>query len=200
MESTDCDPGPDPVTSAALGYLDRDVSEAGRLWCRKGGMTRSRIESGDRMALSDAELYRRHAGELTRFATMLVGPDDAQDVISTAFARCMTSKQWTDVADRRAYLFRAVSNEAKNLRRSAARRRARELAASPDPVVEVRTPRPEVRAAILELSVRQRAVVYLTYWHDMTDAMIAAHLGIGAGSVRRHLARARSKLREALDE
>lgn len=152
------------------------------------------------MALSDADIYRRHANELTRYATVLVGPDDAQDVVSAAFARCMTSKHWADVADRRAYLFRAVSNEAKNLRRAAARRRKRESAAPREAAVEIGTPRPDVRAAIEELSVRQRAVVYLTYWQDMTDAMVADHLGIGAGSVRRHLARARTKLREALDE
>lgn len=152
------------------------------------------------MALSDADIYRRHANELTRYASVLVGPDDAQDVVSAAFTRCLTSKQWAEVADRRAYLFRSVSNEAKNLRRAAARRHRRETAAPQDAMVEVRTPRPDVRAAIEELSVRQRAVVFLTYWHDMTDAMVADHLGIGAGSVRRHLARARTKLREALDE
>ncbi|HDH25070.1 MAG TPA: hypothetical protein ENH00_02605, partial [Actinobacteria bacterium] len=59
---------------------------------------------------------------------------------------------------------------------------------------------PDVVAAIGGLSVRQRSVVYLAYWEDMTDQMIAEYLGIGSGSVRRHLGRARSKLREVLDE
>jgi DNA-directed RNA polymerase specialized sigma24 family protein len=42
--------------------------------------------------------------------------------------------------------------------------------------------------------------VYLTYWEDMTDQMAADHLGISAGSVRRHLARARDHLRKVLHD
>lgn len=150
--------------------------------------------------VSNADLYRRHAVDLIRFATVLVGPDDSQDVVANAFARCLASSGWKDVSDRRAYLFRVVANEARNLKRSAARRRDRDAAMAADPVVEIPVPRPEVVAAIEALSLRQRSVVYLAYWEDMTDGMIADHLGIGSGSVRRHLGRARSKLREVLDE
>jgi RNA polymerase sigma factor (sigma-70 family) len=59
--------------------------------------------------------------------------------------------------------------------------------------------RPEVRVAIAQLSLRQRAVVILTYWDDLTPQSIAALLRISDGSVRRHLARARSHLKETLD-
>lgn len=152
------------------------------------------------MRPSDADIYRSHAGELTRFASVLVGPDDAQDVVSSAFARCIASAGWDGVEDRRAYLYRAVSNEARSLQRAAARRRRRERSIPVERAVEFGTPRPEVRAAIQQLSVRQRAVVFLTYWHDMTDAAAASCLGISPGSVRRHLARARARLREVLDE
>lgn len=150
--------------------------------------------------MSNADVYQRHAHDLIRFATVLVGPDDAQDVVANAFVRCFSSNGWQEVTDRRAYLFRVVANEARNMKRSAARRRVREARVGGDPVVEISSPRPEVLAAIEALSVRQRSVVYLAYWEDMTDRMIADHLGIGSGSVRRHLGRARSKLREVLDE
>jgi len=43
-------------------------------------------------------------------------------------------------------------------------------------------------------------VVVLTYWDDLASAAIAERLGISDGSVRRHLARARKRLRMALDE
>jgi RNA polymerase sigma factor (sigma-70 family) len=56
-----------------------------------------------------------------------------------------------------------------------------------------------VREAVGTLSLRQRAVVVLTYWADLDPATIAERLGISDGSVRRHLARARARLREALD-
>ncbi len=67
-------------------------------------------------------------------------------------------------------------------------------------VVHLPELRPEVQQAVERLSVRQRAVVYLTYWEDMTDQMAADHLGISAGSVRRHLARARDHLRKVLHD
>jgi RNA polymerase sigma-70 factor (ECF subfamily) len=142
--------------------------------------------------------YRRHADELVRYATVLVGPDDAQDVVAAALMRVFGRRRPVDAV--RAYLYRAVSNEAKNWKRSAARRGVREATQfQPEAAVQP-LPRPDVRAAIEDLSVRQRAVVYLTYWEDMTDTMVAEHLGISPGSVRRHLGRARDKLREVLDE
>jgi RNA polymerase sigma factor (sigma-70 family) len=164
-----------------------------------GEMDRRTTDVTGSGVVSDAELYRQHAGELVRFAAMLVG-DDAEDVVAAAFARCMSTDGWSGVENRRAYLFRAVTNEARTTQRSAARRRARERRVTVDGVVEVGTPRPEVWEAIESLSIRQRAVVYLTYWHDMSDVMVAEHLGIGPGSVRRHLARAREKLRKVLHD
>jgi RNA polymerase sigma factor (sigma-70 family) len=60
--------------------------------------------------------------------------------------------------------------------------------------------RPEVLRAVKQLSVRQRAVIVLSYWEQFTPRETAAYLGISEGSVRRHLARARSKLRRLLDD
>lgn len=150
---------------------------------------------------TDADIYREYATALIRFATVLVGPDDAADVVSSAVLRAFRSAGWGSVVNHRGYLHQAVANEARNLYRSDSRRRQREAAAAdPHPVVDPPEVYPEVRAAVRQLSVRQRAVVFLAYWEDMTDLMIAEHLGISAGSVRRHLARARRSLRSALDE
>lgn len=162
-------------------------------------MDRRTVDVTSSDAVSDAELYRRHAPELVRFAAMLVG-DDAEDVVASAFARCMSADGWSGVRNRRAYLFRAVANEARTFQRSALRRQVREQRVATDGVVEVGVPRPEVWEAVDTLSIRQRAVVYLTYWHDMSDVMVAEHLGIGPGSVRRHLARAKDTLRKVLHD
>jgi RNA polymerase sigma factor (sigma-70 family) len=148
---------------------------------------------------TDAEVFAKHAEELTRFATGIVGPADAQDVVSAAFVHCMVSRHWRQVANRRAYLYRAVLNESRGLRRGAARRSRRELASTlAETTVEAETPRPEVFAAVARLSLRQRGVVVLTYWDDLEPARVAELLGISEGSVRRHLARARAKLKEVL--
>ena len=37
------------------------------------------------MELGDEEIYRKHAGDLSRLAWMLVGANDAHDVLADAF-------------------------------------------------------------------------------------------------------------------
>jgi RNA polymerase sigma-70 factor (ECF subfamily) len=147
---------------------------------------------------SDSELYRKHSDELIRFATGLVGPSDAADVVSEAVLRCIGSTQWKSVEQKRAYLYRSVFNEAARSHRSTSRRRHREQRwALADPIDPPEV-RPEVLAAVMVLSLRQRAVIVLTYWDDLTPTTIASLLEISEGSVRRHLARARHRLKEVL--
>lgn len=148
---------------------------------------------------SSREAYEKYAGELVRFATGLVGPDDAQDVVSEAFMKAFQSAGWSRVDNPRAYLYRVVTNEARMRHRSTMRRRARERRASQSPVTDDNEVRPEVLEAIGSLSPRQRAVTVLTYWEGLTPSKVAERLGISDGSVRRHLARARATLREVLD-
>jgi RNA polymerase sigma factor (sigma-70 family) len=150
------------------------------------------------VGISDAEIYRKHAEELTRFATGLVGPSNAPDVVSEAVLRCLDSVQWRSVTERRAYLYRSVFNEASRFHRSSRRRRSREERAAQPEAVYQPAVRPEVLVAIGQLSVRQRAVIVLTYWDDLTPSSIAKLLGISEGAVRRHLARGRHRLKEAL--
>lgn len=146
-----------------------------------------------------AETYGRYSTDLVRFAAVLVGPDDAGDVVSSAVIRVL-ARDRDSIRNPRAYMFRTVANEARNLKRGEARRRERESAQALPDETQLPEPYPEVRAAVERLSVRQRAVVYLTYWEDLTVQSVAEHLGISGGSVRRHLARARKHLRRALHE
>ncbi|WP_162941994.1 RNA polymerase sigma factor [Desertimonas flava] len=55
-----------------------------------------------------------------------------------------------------------------------------------------------MQRAVAELSVAQRAVVYLAYWSDLSERDIAAELGVSLGTVHRQLVRARIHLRKAL--
>jgi RNA polymerase sigma factor (sigma-70 family) len=158
-------------------------------------------QTGDATS-DDAELYRQVAPELLRFATALVGRADAPDVLSGAVVKALAAPGWPAVTNRRAYLYRSVFNEAQTLLRRAGRRpelEARAVRVAGDDRWEMPTLRPEVRVAVAGLSVRQRAVVVLTYWADLDPRTVAERLGISEGSVRRHLARARAHLREVLD-
>ena len=154
------------------------------------------------MTPSDTELYRAHADELTRYATVLVGPDDAPDVVTDAVLAAFAARGWQRVDNKRAYLFRAVLNTANSRHRSDGRRRRREHHAT------LRRRRPsappqgeaiDVHRALDELSPQQRAVVFLAYWDDLTAEQIAETLDVSPGTVRKQLARARARLRTVID-
>ena len=148
----------------------------------------------------DEEIYEKHADELIRFATGLVGATDAADVVSSAVLACISSGHWPEVTNTRAYLFRSVLIAARQLHRSSSRRQLREQRWSTPEAFEHPEIRPEVLAAVNALSVRQRAVTVLTYWFDLDPPSISRLLEISEGSIRRHLARARARLKESLDE
>lgn len=155
-----------------------------------------------RQVLPDADeaTYVSLAPELIRFATGLVGPADAADVLSTAMVKALAAPAWASVQNRRAYLYRSVYNAAQTHLRRRYLRRDRESRTGLAAQWEMPDVHPEVRAAVVDLSLRQRAVIVLTYWADLTPASIAEQLGISEGSVRRHLARARARLKEALHD
>lgn len=149
------------------------------------------------VSLTDAEVYQKHKDELMRFATALVGPNDAGDMLSNVVTRILgAGRSLTDFREPRPYLMRAVLNESRSLHR--ARRTPPTVAEAPtDPTDRVR---PDVLAAVLELPVRQRAVTYLVYWAGMTSEEVGSLLGARPATVRRYLYLARQKLKEALDE
>jgi RNA polymerase sigma-70 factor (ECF subfamily) len=151
--------------------------------------------------LTRAEVYEKYADQLVRFATGIVGPSDSRDVVSAAMVSAMWSANWQLVAHERAYLYKAVLNEARQHLRRGERRRSAELktvgGSPPGRIPEVR---PEVLAAVGRLSVSQRAVVFLAYWEDMKPAEIARTLGLSEGTVHRQLARAEARLRRVLDD
>ena len=150
--------------------------------------------------LTDEDVYRKYGEDLVRFAMGLVGRAEAADVVSEAMLRAFSTDSWRSVANQRAYLYRAVQHQASNAHRDRQRRWTRELKAAASGISEPPEYRPEVLAAVKRLSLRQRAVVVLTYWEQFTPYEIAEHLGISEGSVRRHLARARSTLRRVLHD
>jgi DNA-directed RNA polymerase specialized sigma24 family protein len=119
-----------------------------------------------------AELYQKHAGDLLRLSSMLVGPGDAEDVFTEAVLNATRSSAWTTLDDeaRGAYLYRTVVNQARQWSRSKSRRRRREaLWAARERAQSEGVPVPavEVWEAVAGLSERQRAVVFLTYWADL---------------------------------
>lgn len=147
---------------------------------------------------TDEEIYNKYSEELVRFATGIVGPWEAEDVLSAAVLSTVYSKHWPEVRNKRAYLYRSVLNQAMMLQRSSASRRLREIKTAPRDRCEDQYQDPEILDVVSGLSLRQRAVIVLTYWSDLDASQVAKLLDISEGAVKRHLARARTHLRERL--
>jgi len=98
----------------------------------------------------DADFYESHRDDLMRYATALVGLNDAADVVSRVIVRIL-SKRNRHLRDPRGYAMKAVLNEA----RSWLRRRRTAPLIDADTAVDHPDPVPEVVTAVMELPVRQ---------------------------------------------
>lgn len=127
----------------------------------------------------------------------------AEDAVQTAFAKAYASWSRVRAADRpEAYLRRMVINEVLGSRRSGWWRRERvhevveDAAVSPSPEAGV-ADRDAVWTAVQSLPVRQRAVIVLRYYEDLSEAEIAATLGCSRGTVKSQASAALANLRRA---
>lgn len=169
-------------------------------WCLWAVMKEREAIREDKTRSVIETSYREYRHALVRFATVLVGADDANDVVSSAMLTVL-ERDPDRIDNPRAYIYQAVANQARNHKRGEARRHRREERSAIRSGSETfPEPYPEVREAIEGLSVRQRAVVYLFYWEDLSEDTVAERLGISAGSVRQHLFRARRNLRRAISD
>jgi RNA polymerase sigma factor (sigma-70 family) len=84
-------------------------------------------------------------------------------------------------------------------RRTLERRLLPRLHAGPPPELAA-DPMPELLVAVLALPRRQREVIALRYFCDLTQPGVATALGISTGAVAGLLNKARANLRSALDE
>ena len=147
-------------------------------------------------ATTDAAIYDRHRDELIRYATALVGSDEAEDVLSAVVLRVLNRRSLTDISEPRAYLFRAVLNEC----RSRGRRRLLLPLTSDLPVPDADDHRPELADAVRSLPARQRAATFFVYWMGCSIAQTAELMGTKPGTVARYLHLARRRLRSYLDD
>ncbi|MFN2562779.1 MAG: sigma-70 family RNA polymerase sigma factor [Jatrophihabitans sp.] len=147
-----------------------------------------------------AALYARHYLELVRLARQLVDDvETAEDVVQDVFA-ALADKRLPDDPVR--YLRRGVVNRSRSVLRR--RRTVRAYAHRPvDPAgaadpADAELLRSEearaVLAAVAALPRRQREVVVLRFYADLSVAEAAAVLGIRAGAVTTSLRRALASL------
>ena len=152
------------------------------------------------------ELYARHITRAVRLAYLMTGEREAsEDIAQDAFIRVFG--RWRHL--RRPELFEAYLRKAViNGARSHARRRsvekrflAREAGLRPDATAEPSALLDgRLREVLLSLPPRQRAVVVLRYYEDLSEDQVATLLGCSRGNVKSLASRGMARLREVLPD
>lgn len=154
---------------------------------------------------SFASYVRARQSALLRTARSLTAnPCDAEDLLQTALTK--TYVAWERIEDHRAldgYVRRALLNTRTSQWR---KRRVDEFACDelpePDPLPGAADPaeqqalRDAMWRAITKLPTRQRAMVVLRYYEDLSEVQTAEVLGVSVGTVKSAVSRALGKLRE----
>ena len=176
-----------------------------RTWLREHGAATEGEDWSAEVAL--VELYSLHYRPLVRLAAMLVrDTPSAEEVVQEAFIAM--HEGWHRLKDTEkalAYLRQAVVNRA----RSVLRHRGVVEKNAPKPAPDMPSAehgamalleRSAVIAALRALPERQREVLVLRYYADLSEADIAAAMGISRGAVKSHTSRGMAALRAALEQ
>ena len=163
------------------------------------------LPGADVQAPTFEQLYTTQRLALVRLAVLLVDEVPlAEDIVQEAFAELHA--RWSRLADPHkalAYLRTSVVNGC----RSALRRRRTARAHTPPHEPPLDSPEAElvlaedqreVLAAVRRLPERQRQVLVLRYWSDLSEAEIAAVLGITRGTVKSTASRALDSVERTL--
>jgi len=169
------------------------------------GWLGGRPTTGDEVPTFEG-LYHSHRLAMVRLAILLVDDQaSAEDVVQDAFAGLHARwSRLSDPARALAYLRTSVVNGSRSsLRR---RRTARRYVPAHEPPAEpadvdllLAEEQRELLAAVRALPERQRQVVVLRYWSDLTEAEIADTLGVSRGTVKSTASRALDSLHTRLE-
>lgn len=140
---------------------------------------------------------------------VLGNQEDAQDIAQEVFLRCWrTQEGLPEVHNLRAWIFRVGLNAAKDLQRSAWKRRVKAMSGgevmpihdSPSPTrdLEERETLDRVRTALLHLRPEEKEVFLLRQNGEMTYEQIAELSNRPVGTVKTQMRSALSKLRKVL--
>jgi RNA polymerase sigma-70 factor (sigma-E family) len=136
------------------------------------------------------DFYRTHRMRMVRLAVLLIDRrSEADEVVQEAFAA--VHQRWSDLDVPAAYLRRTVVNRCHDVRRR--RRHRREVVLDDQPVAEPSGD--ELRDVIASLPDKQRTVIVLRYYEDLSIESIADLTGMPVGTVKSSLHRALAQLR-----
>ncbi|MET1003900.1 MAG: SigE family RNA polymerase sigma factor [Propionibacteriaceae bacterium] len=152
------------------------------------------------------DLYERHYVHLVRLAVLLTSDvGRAEEIVQDAFVDLVT--RWRTIRDPGAassYLRTCVANRARShLRHRAVVNRqpvsppSQANSAETEALVQIEHER--VLSVLSDLPGRQREVLILRYYGQLSEAEIAEALGISRGAVKTHSSRGLHSLRAAME-
>ncbi|MEV0162984.1 RNA polymerase sigma factor [Nonomuraea fuscirosea] len=160
-----------------------------------------------------AELFDRYSAMLYRYVSKRLGPGPAEDLVGETFLIAFSKRRSYDLSypDARPWLFGILTKlVARHHRSEATRYRAllrapveAEVESPADRVaagVSAQAVRGELAGALAALPAKDRDVLLLIAWGDLTYEEVARALGIPVGTVRSRLNRGRRKVRAALGD
>lgn len=159
--------------------------------------------------LDAAELERLSAGLTIVALTALGDPDAAEDVVQESLARCLEALQNDRLSDRAkigAFVYGIARHVIADVHR--ARRRTSSLDARHDATQDPRVADPlgqlisheerdRVRATFAGLSEQDREILILSFFEDLSPAVIAERLGASSEVIWKRKSRALARLRRA---
>lgn len=182
------------------------MNEIGSVTAGTSDTSAPRDEDADRDRAIEG-LFAVHRTPLTRLAVLL-GADDADDVVSEAFYQLY--RRWRRLRTPEAaaaYLRSVVVNRTRMrirhlqvIRRHADRDVGGAQVMSSEATAVLRDDQRAVVAALAGLPSRQREALVLRYWMELRESEIADAMGISTGSVKTHVSRGMSALSQAMEE
>jgi RNA polymerase sigma-70 factor (sigma-E family) len=155
----------------------------------------SRVQQRDRDAF-DA-FVRARLPHLLRLGRVLTGSEHAgADLVQDALERSLMRWSRIESDDPEGYVRRVMVT--RNISAWRRVRRERLTAQVPETSYDDARADPSLWAALAQLPPRQRAVIALRYYEDLTEAQTAELLGVSAGTVKSQASRAMAKLRDLL--
>lgn len=160
-----------------------------------------------------AALFDRYSGMIYRYVSKRLGPEPAEDLVGETFLVAFARRKSYDLSypDARPWLFGiATKLVSRHHRSEGARYRlllrtpsARDVESPVDQVlagVTAQASRTALTGALSALPAKDRDVLLLIAWADLSYEEVAQALGIPIGTVRSRLNRARRKVRAALGD
>jgi RNA polymerase sigma-70 factor (sigma-E family) len=138
---------------------------------------------------------------LLRTACLLTGTQaDGEDLLQATLVKCVP--KWKGIADRPEPYVRQVLGRESVFRWRARRWRETQVAAVPErpEALPDLAGRQVLREALMTLPPRQRAVIVLRYYEDLTEKQTAQQLGIAVGTVKSQARDGLARLRELMPD